>query len=65
MDFAEVTDRLARLERQQEIAETHFAAAYWLTLDELYAITLPDRVLRCIVCNREARWPDWEKLVDH
>jgi hypothetical protein len=64
MDIAELSDRLARLERQQEIAETHFGAAFWRTLDELYAITLPDRVLRCIVCSREASWSGWEKLVD-
>jgi len=65
MDIAELSDRLARLERQQEIAEAHLGAAFWRTLDELYAITLPDRVLRCIVCNREASWSGWQKLVDH
>ena len=64
MDNAELSDRVARLERQQELVDGYFGAAFWRTLDQLYALTLPDRVLRCVVCGREAAWSRWEKLVD-
>ncbi|HEY8616147.1 class I SAM-dependent methyltransferase [Phenylobacterium sp.] len=57
--------RLARLERASERAETHFSAAFWRALDVAYAAHLPQRRLRCIVCEREAPHRDWEVLEDH
>jgi SAM-dependent methyltransferase len=49
-----VTDlegRLARVEKQLQLAETYSVKAFWQALDRAYRISLPTRPLRCIVCD--------------
>ncbi|WP_116344555.1 class I SAM-dependent methyltransferase [Blastopirellula marina] len=57
-------DRLVKLERQLELVESHFNRALWSTLDGMYDATLPNRILRCIICDLEQSWGMWKKRVD-
>ncbi|HXG99516.1 MAG TPA: class I SAM-dependent methyltransferase [Sphingomicrobium sp.] len=64
MNSIELEERLAKLEQRQALADDFATAAFWTALDASYAITLPDRLIRCIVCDREACRGSWEILSD-
>ncbi len=61
---SELEDRVARLERQATLAETHFNDGFWKALDVAYGATLPDRRLTCIVCDYAGPRTAFEMLVD-
>jgi SAM-dependent methyltransferase len=47
----ELPARVALLEKHLELVERHFGAGLWRALDAAYELSLPQRELRCIVCN--------------
>lgn len=48
---------------QLELAEQYSVSTFWSALDSLYAITLPGRRLKCIVCDFEALRDGFEQKI--
>ena len=47
----ELDARIRWLERQAELTETHFTAAFWTALDAAYDSILPHRKIACPICD--------------
>jgi SAM-dependent methyltransferase len=57
--------RLRWLERQAELTEAHFTAAFWTALDAAYDSILPQRQIVCPICGRSDRRDGYEVLLDN
>src|SRR5580698_10227215 len=57
--------RLRWLERQVELSEAHFTAAFWTALDAAYDSILPQRQIVCPICGRSDRRDGYEVLLDN
>lgn len=60
----ELDARVRRLERQAELTEAHFTAAFWTALDAAYESILPHRQIVCLVCDHSGSRDDYEILTD-
>ncbi len=66
MPTAEELDaRIRWLERQAELTEAHFTAAFWTALDAAYDSILSHRPIICPICNHTDQRNNYEILIDN
>ena len=57
-------ERIALLESELALTRQYATAAVWAALDGSYAVSLPGREIRCIICDHAALHGDWETVED-
>ena len=59
-----LVSRIARLEKQLALVETQLGRGMWRSIDAAYEWSLPQRTIKCIVCETEGRRTDFQTATD-
>lgn len=62
--MSDQTNELQGLRESVDALRDFTVKSFWATLDQVYAVTLPQRTIECIVCGHRDRHDGFETIVD-